>query len=245
MFEQRCQTPRRDGETMRPRMIPRSEPHDIRSSRISREDSQARAAPPSLPRPVGTAPQPPPSFVPPMPQSAQTTPTISVTPPKQAGTQEVQRLQRSNSLQVPGVAAQPGAPSSNIQALAAQFQARPTQEQQVLSGRPGVRPPMKDLELAMDEDEVMPEQVEMGMSPIRREPAEPVAQAAGAGGHLREPMAASLASSASAPDARSMGVGASAGVVGGSAAARQAVASRESTLPEVPVSERIRKLQGR
>lgn len=241
MFEQRCQTPRRDGsEMLRPRMVPRSEPHDLRPSRSSRED-QARATPPALPRLAGTVP-PMASLVPPLPQQAQTTPTISVTPPAQVSERPSQP-QRSNSLQVPAAASQPGVPASSIQAIAAQFQARSAGAQdQVLSGRPGsARPAPRGLELPVDDDDMATDQVNMGMSPIYRpQPAEQSSSS----NMLRETVV-SPTHAASAQYGGAMGVGASGGASSGMTSARSAAASRESSIPEVSVLERIRKLEVR
>mmetsp|Transcript_69286 Transcript_69286/g.216312 ORF Transcript_69286/g.216312 Transcript_69286/m.216312 type:complete len:353 (+) Transcript_69286:62-1120(+) len=253
MFEQRCQTPRRDiSEMHRLRSAPRSEPHDVRPGRISREDRSARATPPVLPRAGAPVPSLG-SMVPPMPQPMQqpavvTMPAISVTPPAQVSGPSGQF---QNHLQVPMAAPQPGGPSPSIQAMAAHFQARASPEQ-LLSGRPGTRS-LRGLELQTDdEDDAAAEQVDMGMSPISRpQPQEDALGQPSVASATHEPaMAPTLQAPASVLDARVMGVGpiGGASVVSVSSSGMSAwsqAQSREPSVPEISVLERIRKLEVR
>mmetsp|Transcript_69289 Transcript_69289/g.216325 ORF Transcript_69289/g.216325 Transcript_69289/m.216325 type:complete len:357 (+) Transcript_69289:62-1132(+) len=253
MFERRCQTPRRDvSEMHRLRSTPRSEPRDVRPGRTSREDRPAWAAPPALPRAGGSVPSLG-SLVPSMPPPAQqpavaTMPAVGAMSPAQVSGSSGQSR---NHLQVPTAAPQPGGPSPSIQAMAAHFQARASPEQ-LLSGRPGTRS-LRGLELQTDdEDDAAAEQVDMGMSPISRpQPQEDALGQPSVASATHEPaMAPTLQAPASVLDARVMGVGpiGGASVVSVSSSGMSAwsqAQSREPSVPEISVLERIRKLEVR
>lgn len=235
MFEQRCQTPRRDGSEMhRQKQAPRSEPHEVRPSRSSREDRSARATPPVLPRPMATAPLPA--------VQAQAIQAQEQAAPQQAVPMPQQQLQQMQA----AAQQQPSVPTVNIQAMAAQYQARMTTThvpEQVHAGRPGSRPP-RGLELPPEEEDEEPavDQVNFGMSPIRR-PQEINGQMS-TGSVYQEAVQAAAAATAG-HDVQALGGAGAVTLVASTGVASMVrhTASRESSIPEVSVLERIRQLE--